>query len=137
MDRAANDAKPRPKWCIIAADKLGLDVTIEKVTDPKDIAIAGVLSTPGIAIDGKLVHSGGLPDASKLQAWLKSLNAAPARGIGKAPGRQALGRAVSRSDPAGVTAGSMPVSSCPSRFSAGAGVMLQGGHDAGAILPVP
>ena len=55
-----------------AADKLGLDVTIEKVTDPKDIAIAGVLSTPGIAIDGKLVHSGGLPDASKLEAWLRA-----------------------------------------------------------------
>ena len=32
--------------------------------------VAGVLSTPGIAVDGKLVHAGGLPDAAKLEGWL-------------------------------------------------------------------
>lgn len=32
--------------------------------------MAGVLSTPGIAIDGKLVHSGGLPDGKKPEVWL-------------------------------------------------------------------
>ncbi|WP_319532272.1 thioredoxin family protein [uncultured Cohaesibacter sp.] len=54
-----------------AAAKLGLDADVEKVTDPKEIAMAGVMSTPGISIDGKLVHSGGLPDAAKLEGWLK------------------------------------------------------------------
>ena len=53
-----------------AAAKLGLDVEVEKVTDPKSIALAGVMSTPGVAIDGKLVHAGGLPDATKLEDWL-------------------------------------------------------------------
>jgi len=53
-----------------AATKLGLEVDVEKVTDPKSIAMAGVMSTPGIAIDGKLVHTGGLPDAAKLEGWL-------------------------------------------------------------------
>ncbi|WP_372922198.1 thioredoxin family protein [Roseovarius sp.] len=28
------------------------------------------MSTPGIAIDGKLVHAGGLPDQAKLDGWL-------------------------------------------------------------------
>ena len=28
------------------------------------------MSTPGVAIDGKLVHAGGLPDATKLEVWL-------------------------------------------------------------------
>lgn len=55
-----------------AAGKLGLEVEVEKVTDMKAIAMAGVMSTPGIAIDGKLVHSGGLPDAGKLEGWLAS-----------------------------------------------------------------
>nr|WP_321526580.1 thioredoxin family protein [uncultured Cohaesibacter sp.] len=55
-----------------AAAKLGLDADVEKVTDPKEIAMAGVLSTPGIAIDGKLVHAGGLPDEAKLEGWLKA-----------------------------------------------------------------
>ena len=55
-----------------AAAKLGIEVEIEKVSDPKSIAIAGVMSTPGISIDGKLVHAGGLPDAGKLDRWLSA-----------------------------------------------------------------
>lgn len=53
-----------------AAAKLGVDVTVEKITDAKSIAMAGVMSTPGIAVDGKLVHAGGLPDPAKLEGWL-------------------------------------------------------------------
>ncbi len=55
-----------------AAAKLGVDVTVEKVTDAKSIAMAGVMSTPGISVDGKLVHAGGLPDATKLEGWLQA-----------------------------------------------------------------
>ncbi len=53
-----------------AAARLGVEVAVEKVTDAKSIAMAGVISTPGIAVDGKLVHAGGLPDAAKLDGWL-------------------------------------------------------------------
>lgn len=55
-----------------AAAKLGVEVDVEKVTDPKFIAIAGVMSTPGISVDGKLVHAGGLPDPDRLEGWLAS-----------------------------------------------------------------
>ena len=55
-----------------AATKLGVEVTVEKITDAKSIAMAGVMSTPGISIDGKLVHAGGLPDAAKLEDWFTS-----------------------------------------------------------------
>lgn len=54
------------------ASKLGLEVEVEKVTDPKSIAMAGVMSTPGISVDGKLVHAGGLPDKAKLEGWLSA-----------------------------------------------------------------
>lgn len=53
-----------------AGAKLGVELDVEKVTDPKSIAMAGVMSTPGISVDGKLVHTGGLPDANKLEGWL-------------------------------------------------------------------
>ena len=59
-----------------AAARLGLevdvdvDVDVEKITDAKSIAMARVMSTPGLSIDGKLVHAGGLPDAAKLDDWL-------------------------------------------------------------------
>lgn len=55
-----------------AAAKLGVAVDVEKVTDAKSIAMAGVMSTPGIWVDGKLVHAGGLPDAAKLEGWLRA-----------------------------------------------------------------
>ncbi|UWR27825.1 thioredoxin family protein [Sulfitobacter sp. S223] len=55
-----------------AADKLGVQVDLEKVADAKSIALAGVMSTPGLAVDGKLVHTGGLPEAAKLEGWLKA-----------------------------------------------------------------
>lgn len=53
-----------------AAAKLGIEVSVEKVTDMAAIVKAGVMSTPGISIDGKLVHAGGLPDKTKLEGWL-------------------------------------------------------------------
>ncbi|PTW50906.1 MULTISPECIES: thioredoxin family protein [Rhodovulum] len=53
-----------------AAAKLGIEVDVEKVTDPRSIAMAGVMSTPGVSVNGKLVHSGGLPDAGRLEGWL-------------------------------------------------------------------
>ncbi len=55
-----------------AAQKAGVKVELVKVTDPREIAMAGVMSTPGVAVDGKLVHSGGLPDAARLEGWLKA-----------------------------------------------------------------
>ena len=53
-----------------AAKRLDIDVDVEKVTDARSIAMAGVMSTPGVAVDGKLVHAGGLPDETKLEEWL-------------------------------------------------------------------
>jgi len=52
------------------ADRLGVPVTIEKVTDYAEIAGYGIVSTPTIVIDGKVVHAGGLPKAEDLARWL-------------------------------------------------------------------
>jgi len=53
-----------------AAAALGIDITLEKVTDYAEMAKYGVLSTPGIVIDGKVVHAGGLPKEADIRAWL-------------------------------------------------------------------
>ena len=55
-----------------AAAKIGVEVDVEKITDARSIAMAGVMSTPGISVDGTLVHAGGLPDAGKLEGWLRT-----------------------------------------------------------------
>ncbi len=52
------------------ADRLGVAVAIEKITDYAAIAGYGVVSTPGIVIDGKLVHAGGLPKSDDVARWL-------------------------------------------------------------------
>lgn len=54
------------------AAKLGIDVSIEKITDYEAIAKFGIVSTPGIVIDGKVVHAGGLPKNDDLQRWLQA-----------------------------------------------------------------
>lgn len=55
-----------------AATTLGLEVAIEKVTDFAEIAGYGVAATPGIVIDGKVVHAGGLPKEDQLLRWLQA-----------------------------------------------------------------
>ncbi len=42
----------------------------EEVTDYVEIAKYGVASTPGIVIDGKVVHVGGLPRPDDVAKWL-------------------------------------------------------------------
>jgi len=53
----------------VAAAK-GLTVELEKVTDMAAILGYGVMSTPGVVIDGKVVHAGGIPDRKKIESWL-------------------------------------------------------------------
>ena len=54
-----------------AAARLGIDVSVEKVTDYAEIAKFGIASTPGIVIDGKVVHAGDLPQEDALEKWLQ------------------------------------------------------------------
>jgi small redox-active disulfide protein 2 len=49
----------------------GLQVALEKVEDIAAIMGYGVMSTPGVVIDGKVVHAGGVPDRRKIEGWLE------------------------------------------------------------------
>ena len=52
------------------ASAKGVEVKLEKIEDMAAILGYGVMSTPGVVIDGKLVHAGGVPDRKKIEAWL-------------------------------------------------------------------
>ena len=52
------------------AQAKGVDVHIEKLEDLKDIMRYGVMSTPGVVIDEKVVHAGGVPARAKVEGWL-------------------------------------------------------------------
>lgn len=49
----------------------GVAVTLEKVEEMRDIAGYGVMRTPGVVIDGKVVHAGGVPSRDLVQSWLR------------------------------------------------------------------
>ncbi len=53
-----------------AADRLGVAVSIDKVTDYAEIAGYGIAATPGVVVDGKVVHVGGLPKPADVAQWL-------------------------------------------------------------------
>jgi small redox-active disulfide protein 2 len=53
----------------VAKDK-GIAVNLQKVEALPDIMRYGVMSTPGVVIDGKVVHAGGIPRREKIEQWL-------------------------------------------------------------------
>ncbi len=53
------------------AKEKGVDIQLEKVEDIGEIMSYGVMSTPGVVIDGKVVHAGGVPDKKSIQQWLE------------------------------------------------------------------
>jgi len=55
-----------------AAKAKGVEVRLEKIEDLKAIAGYGVMSTPGVVIDGKVVHAGGVPEREKIEQWLNA-----------------------------------------------------------------
>ena len=52
----------------VAREK-GVAIDLAKVEDLPSIMGYGVMSTPGVVIDGKVVHSGGVPSRDKIQQW--------------------------------------------------------------------
>ena len=53
-----------------AVASLGLDATIDKVTDPGEIASWGVMTTPALVVDDRVVAAGRVPSTADLTAML-------------------------------------------------------------------
>lgn len=54
------------------AQAKGVAVQLEKVEDIRAIMGYGVMSTPGVVINGKVVHAGGVPSRDKIEQWLSA-----------------------------------------------------------------
>jgi small redox-active disulfide protein 2 len=53
-----------------AARELGIECTIEKVTDMNVIVGYGVMSTPALVVDGKVKVSGRVPSTTQIKEML-------------------------------------------------------------------
>lgn len=52
------------------AQAKGVAIALSKVEDLQQIMGYGIMSTPGVVIDGKVVHAGGVPSRDKIEKWL-------------------------------------------------------------------
>lgn len=53
-----------------AAKELGLNFEIEKVTDISKILDFGIMATPGLAVEGKVLATGGVPTPEQMKRLL-------------------------------------------------------------------
>jgi len=52
------------------AESLGKSINLVHIHDPIEIASRGIMTTPAVIVNGKLVHKGGLPTETDIATWL-------------------------------------------------------------------
>jgi small redox-active disulfide protein 2 len=53
-----------------AVAELGKEVTVIKVSNITEIAMAGIMSTPAVAVDGKIKSTGKVPSKDEIKSWI-------------------------------------------------------------------
>ena len=51
------------------ASAAGVAIQIEKVETLPEIMSYGIMATPGVVIDGKVMHAGGVPHRKQVEGW--------------------------------------------------------------------
>lgn len=55
------------------AKRKGVPIALTKVDQIPEIASYGILSTPGVVIEGQVVHAGGVPSRAKVESWFEQV----------------------------------------------------------------
>lgn len=53
------------------AQVLGVQVRIEKIENIIEIMGFSVMATPGVVVDGEVMHTGGVPKEGAIDGWLQ------------------------------------------------------------------
>jgi len=56
------------------ARELDAPVEVVKVEELEEIMGYGVMATPGVVVDEKVVHAGGVPSKLTIKGWLSALD---------------------------------------------------------------
>jgi small redox-active disulfide protein 2 len=60
------------KRVVEVLDEMNLQADVEHVTDYKSIMSYGIMSTPGLVINGQVKSSGRIPSKDEIEAWVKA-----------------------------------------------------------------
>jgi small redox-active disulfide protein 2 len=55
-----------------AVSEAGINATVEKVTDIKEIARYGVFGTPAVVVDGEVKSVGKIPKKEEILGWIQA-----------------------------------------------------------------
>jgi small redox-active disulfide protein 2 len=50
----------------------GVEISLEKVEDIREIMTYNVMATPGVVLDGQVLHAGGVPSRQKVEGWFSA-----------------------------------------------------------------
>jgi small redox-active disulfide protein 2 len=59
------------------AKEKGVEVALEKVEDMQKIVSYNIMATPGVVIDGQVVHADGVPSRGKVESWFRFFSNGP------------------------------------------------------------
>jgi small redox-active disulfide protein 2 len=74
LGTGCSNCKTLEKGVIIAVEELKIEAKIEKVEDIQKIMGYGIMRTPGLVIDEKVVLSGRVPSVSELKEIISKNN---------------------------------------------------------------
>jgi small redox-active disulfide protein 2 len=60
---------------LAAAAQLGIDTPVEKIDDYAEMARLGIMSTPALAVDGRVLMAGNVPSADVVRELLAAATA--------------------------------------------------------------
>ncbi len=69
LGSGCSNCKSTAKLIGEVASAKGVQIELEKVEDMQAIVNWGIMSTPGVVVDGKVVHAGGVPARAKVESW--------------------------------------------------------------------
>ena len=70
LGSGCSNCKTVAKLIAAVAEEKGIAIELEKVEEIREIMSFGILATPGVGVDGQVVHSGGIPSRDKIEQWL-------------------------------------------------------------------
>lgn len=65
------NCKKLEAMCVETIAELKIDASVEKVSEIEEIVKSGIMRTPGLEINGKIISAGKIPTKETLIHWIR------------------------------------------------------------------